>query len=259
MVTTLDGKFWETQELLEKMLDDEFYYNYLGKVALSSSSCTKLLDSPRKYELSLRGYTEMTEALKMGSLIHYKILEPHKFNEMVFIDVKGKNSKVFKMAVEQHGVRNTYTVHDRFMAEELADVFLNNSRCLDMLHHSRTEVPAIGEIDGLPFRAKSDILGDGYIVDLKTTSSDLKSWKYSADKWNYDMQTYIYCTLFDIPYDCFTFVVLDKMSKGLGIFECSKDFYLRGKFKTEQAIQIYRDYFIDKKKEPSEFYLYDVL
>jgi len=259
MITTLDGKFWDTQDILEKMMDDEFYFNYLGKVALSSSSCTKLLESPRKYELSLLGSGETTSALSMGSLVHYKILEPHKFNEQHFVDVKGKTAKVFKEAVAKYGHRNTHTVWEKYQAEELADVFLNNSKCLDMLHHTRQEVPAIGEIQGIPFRAKADILGDGYIVDLKTTGKGVENFKYSSNKWNYDMQMYIYCTLFDIPYDCFTFAVIDKPSKGLGIFECSRDFYLSGKFKTEQAIQIYRDYFIDKKKTPSEFYLYDVL
>lgn len=259
MVTTLDGKFWEVQDILEKMMDDDFYYNYLGKVALSSSSCTKLLQSPRKYELSLMGHSESTDALTIGSLVHYKILEPEKFNGLHFVDVKGKTSKKFKDAVEEYGKQNTYTIYEKFQAEDVADVFLNNSKCVDMLHHTRQEVPAFGDIFGLPFRAKADILGDGYIVDLKTTGKGVEGFRYSANTWNYDMQMYIYCTLFDIPYDCFTFVVVDKSSKGLGIFECSKDFYLRGKNKTEQAVQIYRDYFIDKKKDPSEFYLYDVL
>lgn len=259
MVTTLDGRFWELQDILEKMMDDDFYYNYLGKNALSSSSCTKLLESPRKYELSLNGHSEYTDALTIGSLVHYKILEPEKFESLHFVDVKGKTSKKFLLAAEEYGRANTYTIYDRFQAEDLADVFLNNSKCLDMLHHTRQEVPSFGDIFGLPFRAKADILGDGYIVDLKTTGKGVENFRYSAKKWNYDMQMYIYCTLFDIPYDCFTFVVIDKPSKGLGIFECSKEFYLQGKFKTEQAVQIYRDYFIDKKKEPSEFYLYDVL
>ena len=42
---TTDGKFWEYDELLKKMDDDNFYYGYLGKYALSSSSVKKLLDS----------------------------------------------------------------------------------------------------------------------------------------------------------------------------------------------------------------------
>mgnify|MGYP003135131097 FL=1 len=73
------------------------------------------------------------------------------------------------------------------------------------------------------------------------------------------MQMYIYCTLFNISYKNFTFVVIDKFSKGLGIFECSKEFYKSGKYKTEQAVKIYKSFFIDKVRPTSEFYIYNVL
>ena len=36
-VMTLDGIFWNESEILSKMMDDDFYYNYLGVNALSSS------------------------------------------------------------------------------------------------------------------------------------------------------------------------------------------------------------------------------
>jgi len=259
-VTTLDGRFWNTQDLLDKMHDDEFYYGYLGENALSSSACSKLLDSPKKYRDSLLKREGESQALRDGWLFHCKILEPHKWNDITFVEGT-KASKAYKEALKSHEM--VYTNSEKWNAEDLAEVFLSNSRCLDMVKHTRSEVPAIGEIMGMPFRAKADILGDGYIVDLKTTTirqgGSLKDFKHSANKWNYDMQMYIYCTLFDIPYDCFTFAVIDKTSKGLGIFECSKDFYLSGKFKLEQSVQIYRDYFIDKKKDVTEFYLYDVL
>lgn len=254
-ITTLDGRFWDKQDLLEKMHDDEFYYGYLGENALSSSACSKLIDSPKKYQDSLLQRSGESQALRDGWLFHCKILEPQKWNEITFVEGT-KASKAYKEALKSHEM--VYTNSEKWNAEDLAEVFLGNSRCLDMVKHTRSEVPAIGEIMGLPFRAKADILGDGYIVDLKTTK-ELQKFKWSADKWNYDMQMYIYCTLFDIPYDCFTFVVVDKYTKGLGIFECSKDFYLSGKNKLEQAIQIYGDYFIEKKKQPNEFYLYDVL
>ena len=37
-ITLLDGKTWSKQEILSNMYDDSFYYGYLGKTALSSSS-----------------------------------------------------------------------------------------------------------------------------------------------------------------------------------------------------------------------------
>lgn len=259
-ITTLDGKFWQLQDILTEMQDDKFYYKYLGKNALSSSACSKLLDSPLKYLKSLGGESESTRALSVGSLFHYRILEPHKWTFLEengrFLNVKGRNTVTYKEALAKYG--EVYTLSEQREALEMANTFLMNSRCMDMLHHTRQEVPAIGDIFGMPFRAKADILGDGYLIDLKSTA-DVKSFRYSANKWNYDSQMYIYCTLFDIPYDCFTFVVVDKESYGLGIFECSKEFYLSGRNKVEMAVNIYRDYFIEQKKSPEEFYLYDVL
>ena len=256
-ITTLDGKFWNKQELLDNMMDDDFYYGYLGSNVLSSSSCSKLLDSPKKYQDSLMERSGENQALRDGWLFHCKILEPEKWKDLHFVDVASKNSKVYKEALSTYG--KVYTMKERWNAEDLSEVVIGNSKCNDMLRGARTEVPAIGEIFDIPFRAKADVLGGDYIVDLKTTSGDLQKFKWSAQKWNYDMQMYIYCTLFDISYKNFTFVVVDKFSKGLGIFECSKDFYESGKLKTLQAVRIYRDFFIEKKKLVKEFYLYDVL
>ena len=256
-ITTLDGKFWNKQELLDNMMEDDFYYGYLGSNVLSSSSCSKLLDSPKKYQDSLSQRSGEVQALRDGWLFHCKILEPEKWKDLHFVDVASKNSKVYKEALATHD--KVYTMKEKWNAEDLSEVVLGNSKCGDMLRRARTEVPAVGEIFDIPFRAKADILGGDYIVDLKTTSGDLHKFKWSADKWNYDMQMYIYCTLFDISYKNFTFVVVDKFSKALGIFECSKGFYESGKHKTLQAVRIYKDFFIEKKKPVKEFYLYDVL
>lgn len=261
-IVTFDGKFWHQQDLLANMMDDSFYYGYLGQNALSSSVCKDLLDSPKKYQDRLNKREDL-QAFRDGTLFHYRVLEPEKWNDLHFVDVSSKNTKIYKEALSEYGASRTFTLKEKHQAEDLAEVALSNSKVADMLNGVRTEVPAVGEIFGMPFRAKADILGGDYIVDLKTTSiregGSLKDFRWSANKFSYDMQLYIYCNLFNISYKNFTFVVVDKTSKGLGIFECSKDFYESGKFKTEQAVNIYRDFFVDKKKQVKEFYLYDVL
>ena len=52
-ITTFDGVVHDKEEIIEKMYDDDFYYGYLGKQALSSSSLKKLLSSPNEYLRSL--------------------------------------------------------------------------------------------------------------------------------------------------------------------------------------------------------------
>ena len=258
-IVTLDGKFWDKQELLEKMMDDEFYYNYLGVNALSSSACKKLLDSPRAYQDSLITKSGNDNPnFRIGHLFHWEILEPERYKELHFVDVKRKDSKVYKEALAEYGSYNTYTIAERDSAKRMVESFLGNPKTSHFLKGTRFEVPAVGEIKGLPFRAKADILGGSFIVDLKSTG-DLMKFKWSARSFSYDVQAFIYCKLFDISYNNFTFVAVDKSTGGLGIFECSREFYESGKHKTYDAIDIYKDFFIDKRKSIEEFYLYDVL
>jgi len=258
-IVTLDGKFWDKQELLEKMMDDEFYYNYLGVNALSSSACKKLLDSPRAYQDSLITKSGNDNPnFRIGHLFHWEILEPERYKELHFVDAKRKDSKVYKEALAEYGSYNTYTIGERDSAKRMVESFLGNPKTSHFLKGTRFEVPAVGEIKGLPFRAKADILGGSFIVDLKSTG-DLMKFKWSARSFSYDVQAFIYCKLFDISYNNFTFVAVDKSTGGLGIFECSREFYESGKHKTYDAIEIYKDFFIDKRKSIEEFYLYDVL
>tara|TARA_Y100001938_G_C8053830_1_gene413355 strand:+ start:502 stop:1221 length:720 start_codon:yes stop_codon:yes gene_type:complete len=236
-ITTLDGKFWNKQELLGKMDNDDFYFGYLGSNVLSSSSCSDLLKSPKRYTDNLNKPHKPTPQQRIGSMVHYMILEPEKWDAQ----------------------KDTFKDTEKALAQELAYCILDNSKCLDMIRNARTEVPAVADLYGLPFRGKADILGPSYIVDLKTTSGDLKKFKWKARDFNYDMQMYIYCSLFNISYKDFTFLVIDKQSTSIGIFECSKDFYKSGRQKTLDAVNIYKSFFVDKKKRIEEFYTYGVL
>ena len=48
-ITLLDGTDWAIDDIVEKMYDNEFYYGYLNKASLSSSSCKKLLEGIDSY------------------------------------------------------------------------------------------------------------------------------------------------------------------------------------------------------------------
>jgi hypothetical protein len=55
-IVLLDGTSWELPTLLDAMMDDDFYYGYLGSASLSSSSDKLLNASPKEYAKSLRGH-----------------------------------------------------------------------------------------------------------------------------------------------------------------------------------------------------------
>lgn len=100
-------------------------------------------------------------------------------------------------------------------------------------------------INDIPFRAKADILRENEAVfDLKTTS-DISGFNYSARKYGYPAQVFIYCTLFNVPFSEFKFIVVDKGSKDIGIFSVSESFYNEGQRLVLNAIGIYTSYFIN--------------
>ena len=57
-IKLLDGKTYDTLDLLERMANDQFYYGELSRLALSSSALKLLNESPKKYKWSLKGFKE---------------------------------------------------------------------------------------------------------------------------------------------------------------------------------------------------------
>ena len=110
---------------------------------------------------------------------------------------------------------------------------------------------------GLPFRGKADVLCGNAVVDLKTTT-DIRAFRYSAQKYLYNAQCFIYCNLFNIDYKDFTFIALDKSSLDIGIYHCSEDFYFSGEQTVAKAIETYEAFFVDGLDIES-YYLEDTL
>jgi hypothetical protein len=242
MITLLNGEVWGKEEILAQMYDDTFYYGHLGKHALSSSSLKMILKSPKTYRNVIK-YGDPngdSPALTAGKLAHWMVLEPHKIDELHFVDASTKNTKIYKEAKEQYG--EVFLTKERSAAERLTDAVLRNEHSLKLLNKSEFEVPEIAMLNGLPFRGKADIIQGDTIIDYKTTA-ELSSFKWSADKYGYDLQAYMYLRLFNKKK--FTFLVIDKASTDIGIFETTDDFIAKGEQKFIQAVDNYKYFFQD--------------
>jgi hypothetical protein len=243
-IKLFDNREHLVDPLVKRMYNDTFYYGELSKLALSSSSIKLLLESPKKfYYVQRYGQTTETQAMRDGRLLHTLILEPDKFDNLHFVDVASKNSKAYKEAKKNYG--EVYTRVEKFTAERLADAFLRNEKAISYLKGCEFEVPIIDNVLGYPFRGKADVIGQNKIADIKTTT-DIKGFKYSALKYGYDVQAYLYCQLFGMHFLDFTFIVLDKGSLDIGIFEITEEFYDLGKEKVVKALQVYEEYFAGK-------------
>jgi hypothetical protein len=159
------------------------------------------------------------------------------------------------MAKEEHG--KVFTMTEKNDAERLADAFLRNTKAVELIRDCEFEVPAIDYVQDFPFRGKADVLGKGRIVDLKSTT-DLKAFPYSAKKYSYEMQCYLYCNLFGIDYKDFVFLAMDKKSLDIGIYHCSEEFYYAGEQKVTAALEIYDTYFL-QATDLDQYYIEGIL
>ena len=100
------------------------------------------------------------------------------------------------------------------------------------------------------WKGKADIVCKDKLIDLKTTSN-INDFKWSARKYNYDSQCYIYQELFGKP---LVFYVVDKTDGRLGIFRPTEEFIKRGEDKVERAIDVYEKFFGENATEKIETY-----
>ena len=235
------------KEILKRLQNDEDYYGDFGKQFLSNSNISTLMNNP----LALGNDIERSNALVIGSYFHVAILEPDKLKTFKFIDATTRNTKAYK---ELSSGEICLLQHEVDKIDLMIEKVLKNDVCTSLIRGNVDyEVPGITEIEGNFWKGKADILNhdDKLIVDLKTTS-DINSFAYSAKKYNYDSQAYIYKHIFG--YDM-VFLVIDKTTHQIGLFDCSEAFYQRGYEKVMAASNIYDLFYKTEDFEPEQFFI----
>ena len=235
------------KEILKRLQNDEDYYGDFGKQFLSNSNISTLMNNP----LALGNDIIRSNALVIGSYFHVAILEPDKLKKFKIIDATTRNTKVYK---ELSGGEICLLQHEVDKIDLMIEKVLENDVCTSLIRGNVDyEVPGITDIEGNFWKGKADILNhdDKLIVDLKTTG-DINSFAYSAKKYNYDSQAYIYKHIFG--YDM-VFLVVDKTTHQIGLFDCSEAFYQRGYDKVIAASNIYDLFYKTEDFEPEQFFI----
>tara|TARA_R100001230_G_C5628977_1_gene137036 strand:- start:513 stop:878 length:366 start_codon:yes stop_codon:yes gene_type:complete len=119
------------------------------------------------------------------------------------------------------------------------------------------EEPNIIELFGNMWKGKADIINheEKLVIDLKTTS-DISKFRWSASKYNYDSQAYIYSKLFGYE---MVFMVIDKATQQIGLFDCSPQFYEKGEAKVKQASEQYDLFYKNSNFDPKQYLQTDTL
>ena len=242
----------DKKEILDRLKNDEDYYGEFGQQFLSNSNISTLLNNP----LALKEPMKKIPAFLVGGYFHTAILEPEKLGKYKIIDVNSRNNKEYR-ELEDPEVYLLQKEVDQI--ELMTGKMLNNDICKDLIRSvgNEYEVPGIKEIHGEMWKGKADIINHNQklVVDLKT-SADISKFRYSAKKYNYDSQAYIYSQLFGYE---MIFIVIDKNTLQLGIFDCSDAFLRSGEDKVLKAIDAYRLFFKSKDFDPEQYFLNQTL
>ena len=236
------------EKILQRLCNDEDYYGKFGNQFLSNSHVGKLLKDPlRAFEPS-----KPSPAFLVGGYFHTCILEPDKLDKYKVVKSTTRNTKAYKdvdggeLCLLQHEVDTIELMKDKVMANDI---------CKDLIVNSQTEYekPGIINLFNNNWKGKADIVNheEKLVIDLKTTG-DIDKFQWSASKFNYDSQAYIYSKLFGYE---FLFIVIDKNTHQIGMFDCSPEFYARGEDKVRKASEAYDLFYKTKDFDPKQYFI----
>jgi len=236
------------EEILKKLRNDEDYYGDFGRNFLSTSDIGVLLKNPLAYGQP----SKQTSAFLVGGYFHTAILEPDKLKKYKVIQSSTRNTKLYKEMSEgelcllQHEVD-----HIELMTEKI----MNNEVCKNLIKGANVEyeVPGVAKLNKYTWKGKADIINhdDKVIVDLKTTA-DINKFRSNAFRYNYDAQAYIYSQLFGYE---MIFLVIDKTTHQIGVFDCSAEFYSSGQDKVNRAEDAYELFYKTKDFNPKQYFI----
>ena len=235
------------KEILQKLKNDEDYYGDFGNQFLSNSDISRLLKDP----LNLHQQHKPSPAFLIGGYFHTCILEPDKLEKYKVVKSSTRNTKAYK---DVAGGELCLLQHEVDMIELMRDKLMANDICKDLVQGNvEYEVPMVTELFNNKWKGKADIVNhdEKLIIDLKTTA-DINKFKYSATKYNYDSQAYIYSKMFGYE---FLFIAIDKSTHQIGMFDCSPQFYERGEDKVSRASEAYDLFYKTKDFDPKQYFI----
>lgn len=241
-------------DIINKLRDDSQYYGDFGSVYLSNSDIDALLNNPKEFKKK----KEKTKPMLEGSYFHTALLEPEKLSNFSIIDASSRNTNIYKNAIAESGEDIVLLRPEKEELDALVSTIKSNLFFYENIYAEGNvfEEPAIMEMFGVMWKGKCDIITEDFLIDIKTTSK-IDDFKWSAKKYNYDSQCYIYQQLFGKP---LVFYVIDKTSHRLGVFEPSEDFILGGRDKVLRAIDVYNKFYSELATEDiNNFFITETL
>jgi hypothetical protein len=244
----------DVKKSIELLRDDKNYYGEFGRNFMSNTDVKMLIDDPANFK---QGSIDQ-ENLAKGRLTHTLLFEPHKAHSLQLSSAADRRVKQYKEDLERSGQQYLLLQKDFEEMAFLVSRVKENERVYNLLFGPgyKYEEPNIMAYRGLYWKTKADSLGD-VVVDFKTTG-DLSRFKWAAKEYCYDSQAFLYSRSYGKPV---VFVVAEKGSGRLGVFECGTDFLESGLSKVKLALENYDRFWNPdtRTEDASNYFIKDTL
>ena len=251
-----------------------------NKPYLSASSIKHALGDFQRFILYMEGKLKFSsDALRFGSIHDKYILERDTFYDeyIVFDDTPiiesisearpelksvktSKEYKEWKQEFDESVGSKTLVTPEEMKKVEWMTHRIESSDVYKHYLSGQQQVEFNDFIGDVPVRGFLDNLdnaaGAKFVSDLKTTQQ-LDKFKWKVRDYAYDIQAYIYLTVFDRT--DFYWVAQSKFdSNPVGVFKASEQTLNAGRTKFETAVSIIEEY-LDGKWKPAERYVTDTI
>jgi hypothetical protein len=246
----------EQSKVVELLRIDEEYYSGVGRQYRSNSDIYKLLNDPEQFGKPV----EQNINFIIGGYVHTAILEPDKLEANYPIsEGSSRLTKIYKADVVANDGKMMILRKEVDKCNLMINKIKNNSVCQSLLTGQDViyEEPGIKNINGTWWKGKADCINkdQGLLVDIKTTG-DINGFRKSANTYNYDSQAYIYRRIFGHE---LVFLVICKKTHQIGIYDCSPEFYAKGKDKVERACEAYKLFYENPDFKPENYFINQTL
>ncbi len=241
---------YPTNTILSGISNDAYH----AHSAISSSNCKALLISPWLYKVKQEREQVPSPAMTFGSMFHALVLEPESFTSRYFVADKPKrNTKVGKAEYvrldRDRGNREWVLPSDYDKAKAMKAAIEQNALITHLLSGGKAEQSLFwaDQATGVMCKARPDYLSvkQGYIVDLKTTSSlaNESGFRSSIERYQYHLSAAFYrhgvMQAIGAEIDFFFIVVESQAPYNYGVYKVGQDLLKQGYDLFTEALRIY--------------------
>lgn len=192
--------------------NEEYHQN----PAISSSGLKVIADRSVEYFLNRPEYKE-TDAMKLGTAIHERLLFPKTFEDLYFVlpklDLRRKADKEKAEEIKsQNADKISLTMAQSNIIEGIAKNVDKKEDAKNYLNGNIKELSYYGKIDGIPVRFRPDCMDDveGWISDIKSCQNNKpKKFRHEIYDRKYHVQAYFYCLCAGINPNRFRFIAVE--------------------------------------------------